>query len=105
MSLGFEQAGFEVVAAVEIDPVDPAALGDLVEAPVRLQVERERPEGVLAVPTAALVGLVQGGHAVEIAQPDGTRQLVAVEVGEAADGWIAITAWSVSDGDLVVVPR
>ena len=91
--------------AVEIDPVDPSAIGELVEAPVRVQVERKRTEGVLAVPTASLVGLVQGGHAVEIVQADGTRQLVAVELGEAADGWIALTAGAVSEGDLVVVPR
>ena len=91
--------------ALEIEPLEPAGLGLLVEAPVRIVIERERTDAVLAVPTASLIGLIGGGHAVEVVIADGATQLVAVELGETADGWIQITAGQLSEGDQVVIPR
>lgn len=90
--------------ALRIEADDPAAFGDLVEAPVRVTIVSKRTEAVLAVPSAALVGLVGGGHAVEIIDQDGSKQLYAVELGEAADGWIEITAGSIAEGQMVVLP-
>lgn len=97
-----ESGGAEIALRIEAD--DPAAFGDLVAAPVRVTVESKRTDGVLAVPTASLVGLVGGGHAVEVVAEDGSRQLYAVELGESADGWIEITAGSIAEGQMVVLP-
>jgi len=61
-------------------------------------------EGALAVPVQALVALVEGGYAVEVVQADGATELRAVEVGEFADGWVAVTG-DIAEGDRVVVPE
>lgn len=100
-----ETGNGESVIALEVSPADPTGLGDLVEAPVRIEIERRRTDAVLAVPTAALVGLVSGGNAVEVVRADGSTQLVAVELGETADGWIEIVAGQLVEGDQVVIPR
>jgi len=88
---------------VEADDVD--AFGDLVGAPVTITVESKRTDSVLAVPSAALVGLIDGGNAVEVVDADGNRQRYAVELGTSADGWIEISAGAVVEGQQVVVPR
>lgn len=58
---------------------------------------------VLTVPVRALVALVEGGYAVEVASADGGTEYRAVEVGEFADGWVEIDG-DIGEGDLVVVP-
>ncbi|MCE9622773.1 MAG: peptidoglycan-binding protein [Actinomycetia bacterium] len=58
-----------------------------------------------AVPADALLALAEGGYAVEVpdsSSANGTR-LVAVEIGEFADGWVAVTG-AIEPGDTVVVP-
>jgi hypothetical protein len=57
---------------------------------------------VLFVPVGALLALAEGGFAVELSEPAGTR-LVAVEVGEVVAG-LAEIAGEVAAGDEVVVP-
>lgn len=58
----------------------------------------------LAVPTRALVALVEGGYAVEVVQPDGTATYISVEIGEFADGWVEISG-DVAEGASVAVPE
>jgi hypothetical protein len=58
--------------------------------------------GVLIVPTSALLAVANGGFAVEVVEPAGTR-LVPVEVGEVVDARAEITG-DVQAGDQVVVP-
>ncbi len=58
---------------------------------------------VLAVPVSALVALVEGGFAVEVAESDGSTAYTAVEIGEFADGWVEV-AGDIAEGDDVVVP-
>jgi multidrug efflux pump subunit AcrA (membrane-fusion protein) len=63
-------------------------------------------EGVLAVPVDALMALAEGGYAVERVGtgPDGASELVAVELGAFADGWVEVTG-DVAEGDQVEVPE
>jgi peptidoglycan hydrolase-like protein with peptidoglycan-binding domain len=79
---------------------DPAAGGALDSAPVTVRIERSRASGVLAVPVRTLLALAEGGYAVEI-EHGGGRQLVAVELGAFADGWVEISG-NVREGDTVV---
>jgi hypothetical protein len=81
---------------------DPAAAGTLDQAPVKVWVVTSAATGVLAVPVDALLALAEGGYAVERVVPGGT-ELVAVEIGAFADGWVQVTG-NLADGDEVVVP-
>jgi peptidoglycan hydrolase-like protein with peptidoglycan-binding domain len=58
---------------------------------------------VLTVPVHSLLALVEGGYAVEVAQPDGTTEYRAVAIGAFADGWVEVSG-DVTEDDQVVVP-
>jgi multidrug efflux pump subunit AcrA (membrane-fusion protein) len=85
---------------------DPEASGTIDQAPVNVQVTTISRENVLAVPVNALLALLEGGYAVEVAAADGTTHLVGVETGIFQDGWVEIepTTGELSEGDQVVVP-
>jgi hypothetical protein len=82
---------------------DPAASGTLDQAPVTVWVVTSAAQDVLAVPVDALLALAEGGYAVELVTSGGT-ELVAVELGAFADGWVQVTG-DVAEGDQVVVPE
>jgi len=85
---------------------DPAASGTIDQAPVDVQITTISREDVLAVPVNALLALLEGGYAVEVASADGTTHLVGVETGIFQDGWVEIepTSGALAEGELVVVP-
>lgn len=58
--------------------------------------------GVLTVPVEAVLALAEGGYAVEVREGSGT-QLVGVELGTFADGFVEITG-DITEGVEVVVP-
>ena len=60
-------------------------------------------EDALLVPASALLALAEGGFAVEVPTPDGTR-LVAVDVGEVLDGRAEISGRDIAEGSQVVIP-
>lgn len=109
--------GTVAVAGEDGDPLNPAeptitvtvALADatqagaLDEAPVTVLVTTSAAEGVLAVPVDALLALAEGGYAVERVLEAGGTELVPVETGAFADGWVEVTG-EVAEGDDVVVP-
>ncbi|HKY67044.1 MAG TPA: hypothetical protein VJM49_11770, partial [Acidimicrobiales bacterium] len=82
---------------------DPAAGGTLDEAPVVVRLVTSTAAGVTAVPVEALLALAEGGYAVERQLDGGTTELVAVELGAVADGWVQVTG-DLTEGDDVVVP-
>jgi peptidoglycan hydrolase-like protein with peptidoglycan-binding domain len=94
------ETAFEVT--IELD--NPAAAGNLDEAPVEVDIVTDSVSGVKAVPVTALLALAEGGYAVEVARPGDTTELVAVDPGFFADGMVEITATGVDVGDRVVVP-
>ncbi len=70
-------------------------------SPVDVLVEIVAAEDVLAVPVEAVLALAEGGYAVEVREGSGT-QLVGVELGTFADGFVEITG-DVAEGAQVVV--
>ena len=95
-------ASFTVTAA-------PQATADgtvLAPGPVTVEIPTEVAADALVVPSRALVAVLEGGQAVQLA--DSTR-LVPVEIGVFSDGWVQVTGSAVDDGTLkegvnVVVP-
>ena len=97
--------GAPTTVPVTIDIDEGASLPDLDAAPVTVHVVTERRDGVLSVPVNALVALLEGGYAVEVVAPDGTRTYVGVTTGLFEDGRVEVTGDGLADGDTVVVPR
>jgi peptidoglycan hydrolase-like protein with peptidoglycan-binding domain len=83
---------------------DPAASGTLDQAPVEVEFTLSREKDALAVPARALLALAEGGYAVEVVRDGGATELVAVEVGSFADGFVGVSG-AVEEGDEVVVPE
>ena len=83
-----------------VTAIPDAGDASLSPGPVDVEIPTEAADGVLAVPARALVAVVEGGQAVELA----SGGYVAVEVGVFADGWVEITGDGIDEGDKVVVP-
>ena len=97
---GGDQPTVEVTATL----ADPAATGDLDQAPVDVHIGRGRAENVLAVPVNALVALAEGGYAVEV-DDGGARRLVPVRTGLFATSMVEVSGAGLVEGTRVVVPR
>ena len=87
----------------------PSSVDDFVQIPVTLRVVSEQEIDAFVVPVSALVALAEGGYALEVVggnSADGSQltNLIAVEPGLFADGFVSITGDQVSDGLQVVVP-
>ena len=89
--------------AVTIRLDDPAAVGDLTEAPVDVELVGSSVSDALVVPVSALVALSGGGYAIEADSGSGFR-LVAAEPGFFADGLVEIDVAGVEVGDQVALP-
>lgn len=106
----------EVGKVAESDPQDPEAeptvevtvrlIGrvrtDLDQAPVDVDVQTSRADGVLAVPVEALLALAEGGYGLEVVDASGRTHLVGVDTGTFAEGWVEVSGTDVSDGLEVV---
>jgi hypothetical protein len=103
---GDPMQGTESTVEVIVVFDDPAASGTLDQAPVDVHVTTSAAEGVLAVPVDALLALSEGGYAVERVSGAGATDLVGVEPGAFADGFVEVTPTSgeLAEGDEVVVP-
>jgi peptidoglycan hydrolase-like protein with peptidoglycan-binding domain len=84
--------------------LDEASGIDLDEAPVDVEVASDSAENVLAVPVTALVALLGGGFAVEVVDGTGQTELVRVDPGLYADGYVEIDGDGIEPGTTVVVP-
>jgi peptidoglycan hydrolase-like protein with peptidoglycan-binding domain len=91
-----------VTLPVEISLTDPAAAGDLDQAPVTVHLLTSEVKGALAAPVQALLALAEGGYAVQRVTGPAATKLVAVKLGASADGWVQVTG-EVHEGDEVVV--
>ncbi len=78
-------------------------LPDAGNAPVEILLVRQERDDVLAVPVGALLALLEGGYAVERVTESGSVDLVPVEVGMFADGWVEVQG-DLAAGDKVVIP-
>ena len=95
-------------ATIEVDavPTDPAAIGNLDQAPVNVSITTGRVSNALVVPVEALLSLESGGYAVEEVAANGVHHLVAVSVGlfDDADGLVQVRGPALAAGQRVVVP-
>lgn len=105
-----------VASVAQTDPEDPEAeptvevtvrlleriRTGLDEAPVDVDVETSRAEGVLAVPVQSLLALAEGGYALEVVDSPSRTHLIAVETGDFADGLVEVEGDGVAEGVEVV---
>ena len=90
-------------ATVEVEiKVSAKSLGSLDEAPVTVELERQRAENVLTVPVEALLALPEGGYGVEIIQ-QGRPNRVPVKTGAFGNGRVEVTGAGLAEGMLVSV--
>ena len=71
------------------------------ESPVSVDLVTSAATDVLAVPVNALLALAEGGYALEVVLDGGATELVAVETGKFADGFVEVSG-EISEGDVVV---
>jgi hypothetical protein len=92
--------------AVDITPTDPAATGNLDQAPVTVSITTASVKDALVVPVDGLLALAGGGYAVEVVSSAGLHSLVPVTLGlfDDADGLVAVTGSGLAAGQRVVVP-
>jgi peptidoglycan hydrolase-like protein with peptidoglycan-binding domain len=82
---------------------DQRAAGSLDQAPVTVEIVTQSRHDVLSVPVTALLALAEGGYGVEVARPDGRRQLVPVRAGLfSADDNVEVSGAGLRAGDQVV---
>ena len=93
-----EEATVEVTVAID----DPAAVGDLESAPVKVELVAETHRDVLVVPIEALLALREGGYGLEVVDGDGTS-LLEVETGIFASGLVEVSGAGLEEGMSVVV--
>lgn len=96
---GEGQEATTTTVAVEIAPEGELDAPD--QSPVTVSFVRDAVEDALAVPLEAVVATSGGGFALEVVAGDGTTDLVEVELGRLADGWVQVTG-DVAAGDTVV---
>jgi hypothetical protein len=92
--------------AVDAVPTDPAATGNLDQAPVNVSITTASASHVLVVPVDALLALSGGGYALEEVAADGSHSLLPVTTGlfDDADGIVQVSGSGLAAGQRVVVP-
>jgi peptidoglycan hydrolase-like protein with peptidoglycan-binding domain len=102
------KGGEEGTPTIEVDaiPANPAATGDLDEAPVEVSVTNASVNMALVVPVDALLALAGGGYAIEAVEVNGTHRLISVTLGlfDDADGLVQVSGSGLRAGQHVVVP-
>jgi Putative peptidoglycan binding domain len=99
---GREVSDGEVELTVAIGADDTGAGQRRSGAEATVSLVDARRDGVVAVPVSAIVD-DGGSPAVRVAQPDGPDNIVPVQIGLVADGWIEITA-GLDGGEEVRLP-
>ena len=91
---------------VDAVPTDPAATGDLDQAPVNVSITTASVSNVLVVPVDALLAFPHRGYVVEEMGAAGAHRLVAVTTGlfDDADGLVQVSGSGLAVGQRVVVP-
>lgn len=92
---------------VYVTPTDPAATGNLDQAPVNVSITTASVNNVLVVPVDALLALAGGGYAVEEIGAGGAHQLVGVTLGLFDDqgGDVQVSGAGLAAGQRIVVPN
>ena len=72
-------------------------------AQVTVSVTKHLASNALAAPVTSLLALLDGGYALEL-QVDGSTELIPVEVGIFADGWVEIKGTNLEAGTIILMP-
>ena len=94
----------QATIGVTITLNDPNAVPSLDQAPVTVDVTTQSARNVLAVPVNALLALAGGGYGVEVIEPSGRHQLIAVQTGIFDSGRVQVGGQGLSEGMTVAVP-
>jgi hypothetical protein len=86
-------------------PGRPSATGTATSVPVELALTTSSVRRVLAAPLSALLALAGGGYGVEVVEPSGAHQLVAVRTGMFAGGQVRVSGAGIRAGTKVVVAQ
>ncbi len=86
---------------VEITMATTEPLND--GTPIDVTATEVSASGAIAVPVEAVLALAEGGYALEVVTGDGSTELVGVQLGVFADGYVQVHG-DVAEGDEVVVP-
>ncbi|MFI6740608.1 efflux RND transporter periplasmic adaptor subunit [Nonomuraea sp. NPDC050451] len=90
-------------ATVEVEiKVAAGSLGSLDEAPVTVELARQRAENVLTVPVEALLALPEGGYGIEIVD-QGQARRVQVRTGAFGNGRVEVSGPGLAEGMKVTV--
>jgi peptidoglycan hydrolase-like protein with peptidoglycan-binding domain len=100
---GKNPEGGDQTVVVKIALLDQKAAGTLTYAPVRIEVESERRQGVLSVPVAALLALREGGYGVQVVKGDTTR-IIQVTTGMFSGGRVEVSGTGITEGLKVGMP-
>jgi peptidoglycan hydrolase-like protein with peptidoglycan-binding domain len=102
-----EQSGAEPEAdtshEVTVAADDAAVFDALDQAAVDVGFAGDSAADVLTVPVEALLGLAEGGYGVELVDGD-TTEVIAVDTGLFADGYVEVSGEGLEAGQSVVVP-
>jgi hypothetical protein len=92
---------------VDVTLTNPSATGTLDQAPVQVNITTATVNNALIVPVNALLALQNGGYAVEVVEPNGTRRYVPVSLGLFDDqsGTVQVTGTGLAAGQSIVVPN
>ncbi|WP_026925510.1 efflux RND transporter periplasmic adaptor subunit [Glycomyces arizonensis] len=96
-------AAGETVLEVTVAADDATVFDGLDQAAVDVGFAGDSVEDVLAVPVEALLGLAEGGYGLELAT-GGATEIIAVETGLFADGYVEVSGEGLEEGASVVVP-
>ncbi|HEX4109331.1 MAG TPA: peptidoglycan-binding domain-containing protein [Solirubrobacteraceae bacterium] len=105
-SVASSSQGGSTTVLVDAVPTDPAATGNLDQAPVNVAITTASVNNALVVPVDALLALASGGYAVEEVNARGAHQLVAVTTGlfDDADGDVQVSGAGLAAGQRIVIP-
>jgi hypothetical protein len=98
-----QDAESTTILEVTVTADDAAVFDGLDQAAVDVGFPGASVEDVLTVPVEALLGLAEGGYGVEIWDGE-TSEVIAVDTGLFADGFVEVTGEGLEEGVSVVVP-
>jgi hypothetical protein len=103
---GNGNSGSSPTITVLVTPDDPAATGNLDQAPVEVSITTGSAKDALVVPVDALLALAGGGYGLEVVSPKGRHSYEPVSLGlfDDAAGVVQITGPGVASGQRIVVP-
>lgn len=102
---GSDTGSAEDTATIEVTITldDQAPAEPYTTASVDVALTGRQRQDVLVVPVVALVAVPGSGYAVEVPREDGTTELVPVDPGMYADGYVEVTGDGIAEGTDVVV--